>query len=210
MLEVLDAAGQLVRRFSSDDAPEPPLEGRNIPDLLDPAAPGPLRRGRDAPLRVGPALPAAAGAEASRSTRSRRWRGNTPTAPAGAVGAAGRVHACASPRREDRDPAAHGEDGPAGEDAAPPTCRRSSICRRSSSRPWSAWAEPCETAPKQGREGLAQLQGQLAQLYEALQDVDAAPTVALTAAVRDRLGALDLALTGPRRGTRPLSADAVA
>jgi photosystem II stability/assembly factor-like uncharacterized protein len=32
VLEILDAAGRRVRRFSSDDVPEPPIEGRNIPD----------------------------------------------------------------------------------------------------------------------------------------------------------------------------------
>jgi photosystem II stability/assembly factor-like uncharacterized protein len=32
VLEILDAAGKLVRRFSSEDVPEPPVEGRNIPD----------------------------------------------------------------------------------------------------------------------------------------------------------------------------------
>ncbi|HEX6537030.1 MAG TPA: glycosyl hydrolase [Gemmatimonadaceae bacterium] len=31
-LEILDDAGKLVRRYSSADAPEPPVEGRNIPD----------------------------------------------------------------------------------------------------------------------------------------------------------------------------------
>jgi hypothetical protein len=31
-LEILDGAGQVVRRFRSDDAPEPPVPGRNIPD----------------------------------------------------------------------------------------------------------------------------------------------------------------------------------
>ncbi len=31
-LEILDAAGAVVRRFSSDDVPEPFVEGRNIPD----------------------------------------------------------------------------------------------------------------------------------------------------------------------------------
>jgi nucleotide-binding universal stress UspA family protein len=32
VLEVLDVAGTVVRRYRSDDAPEPPVEGRNIPD----------------------------------------------------------------------------------------------------------------------------------------------------------------------------------
>jgi hypothetical protein len=32
VLEVLDAAGTVVRRYRSDDVPEPPVEGRNIPD----------------------------------------------------------------------------------------------------------------------------------------------------------------------------------
>jgi hypothetical protein len=32
MLEISDDAGALVRRFSSDDPPEKPIEGRNIPD----------------------------------------------------------------------------------------------------------------------------------------------------------------------------------
>lgn len=32
VLEILDAAGNLVRRFASDDPPEAPVEGRNIPD----------------------------------------------------------------------------------------------------------------------------------------------------------------------------------
>ncbi len=31
-LEIVDAAGAVVRRFRSDDPPEPPVEGRNIPD----------------------------------------------------------------------------------------------------------------------------------------------------------------------------------
>jgi photosystem II stability/assembly factor-like uncharacterized protein len=31
-LEILDSAGQMVRRYQSDDPPEPPAEGRNIPD----------------------------------------------------------------------------------------------------------------------------------------------------------------------------------
>jgi photosystem II stability/assembly factor-like uncharacterized protein len=31
-LEVVDASGALVRRYQSDDPPEPPVEGRNIPD----------------------------------------------------------------------------------------------------------------------------------------------------------------------------------
>ena len=31
-LEVLDGEGRLVRRLASDDPPEPPVEGRNIPD----------------------------------------------------------------------------------------------------------------------------------------------------------------------------------
>jgi hypothetical protein len=32
VLEVLDPAGAVVRRYKSDDPPEPPAEGRNIPD----------------------------------------------------------------------------------------------------------------------------------------------------------------------------------
>jgi photosystem II stability/assembly factor-like uncharacterized protein len=31
-LEILDSAGSVIRRFSSTDRPEPPIEGRNIPD----------------------------------------------------------------------------------------------------------------------------------------------------------------------------------
>ncbi len=31
-LEILDAGGAVVRRYSSADAPEPPIEGRNTPD----------------------------------------------------------------------------------------------------------------------------------------------------------------------------------
>jgi photosystem II stability/assembly factor-like uncharacterized protein len=31
-LEIVDAAGTVVRQYRSDDAPEPPVEGRNIPD----------------------------------------------------------------------------------------------------------------------------------------------------------------------------------
>ena len=31
-LEILTTAGQLIRKYSSDDPPEPPVEGRNIPD----------------------------------------------------------------------------------------------------------------------------------------------------------------------------------
>jgi photosystem II stability/assembly factor-like uncharacterized protein len=31
-LEILDAAGSVVRRYSSDDRPDPPVEGRNTPD----------------------------------------------------------------------------------------------------------------------------------------------------------------------------------
>ena len=32
VLEVVDASGSVVRRYRSDDVPEPPVEGRNIPD----------------------------------------------------------------------------------------------------------------------------------------------------------------------------------
>ncbi|MGD8817494.1 MAG: glycoside hydrolase, partial [Acidobacteriota bacterium] len=31
-LEILDGDGELVRRYASDDPPEPPLEGQNVPD----------------------------------------------------------------------------------------------------------------------------------------------------------------------------------
>ena len=31
VLEIVDAAGRVARRFSSDDEPEPPLEGQNVP-----------------------------------------------------------------------------------------------------------------------------------------------------------------------------------
>ncbi len=33
ILEILDASGNVVRRFSSDEPPEPPLEGQNVPPL---------------------------------------------------------------------------------------------------------------------------------------------------------------------------------
>jgi hypothetical protein len=38
-LEVLDSSGAIVRRFSSSDAPEPPVPGRNIPDYWIRSAP---------------------------------------------------------------------------------------------------------------------------------------------------------------------------
>jgi len=31
VLEILDARGEIVRRYASDDAPVPPVEGQNVP-----------------------------------------------------------------------------------------------------------------------------------------------------------------------------------
>ena len=117
-LELLDAAGRLVRRFASDDAPEPPVEGRNVPDywIRPPqrlsAAAGPP------PLRLGPAARDADGGvlrlpDRRHSARTRRasraGRGSCP-----ARSRCGSSWTAASRPAVDRGPGPPGDDATGG------------------------------------------------------------------------------------------------
>ena len=196
VLEVLDGAGQLVRRFRSDDAPEVPLEGRNIPDLwIRPpqvlsASPGMHRFVWDLHYPV-PPVP-----KESQQYPIAAVAGNTPTAPQGPWVLPGVYTVRLTAAGKSLTQSLTVKMDPRVKTGAADLQTQFHLSQELVTalvRVGGALRE----GPDQGRESLAQLQGQLAQLYDALQDVDAAPTVALTAAIRDRLGALDLALKAP-------------
>jgi photosystem II stability/assembly factor-like uncharacterized protein len=196
VLEVLDPVGRLVRRFRSDDEPEVPLEGRNIPDLwIRPpqvlsAEPGMHRFVWDL-HHPAPTVP-----KESQQYPIAAVAGNTPRAPQGPwalpgaytvrLTAAGKSLTQTLTVKMDPRVKASTADLQAQLDLSQELV--TGLARAGAA---------LRDAPDQGRDSLSQLQGQLAQLYEALQDTDAAPTTPLTSVIRDRLLALDLALKAP-------------
>ena len=106
--------GAVVRRYSSADAPEPPIEGRNTPDYwLRPHADA-IGEGGIPSLRLGRASRAAGGGRLLVSDR-----GDQREHAAHAVwivGVARHLHGAADGRRQGAHPAAGREDGSARED----------------------------------------------------------------------------------------------
>ena len=115
-LEILDAKGALVRRYSSDDRAGAAGRGTQHPRLLDPAAAAAVRRRRQSSLRVGPQACAPRGGELQLPDRG--GVSEYGEGAAGIVGSAGTLHRASHRGRHALRAAAGGANGSAGEDAA--------------------------------------------------------------------------------------------
>ncbi|MDQ6635463.1 MAG: hypothetical protein M3Z10_12005, partial [Gemmatimonadota bacterium] len=210
-LEILDASGNLVRRFRSSDPMEPPVPGRNIPDYwIRP----PQRLGNQAGLHrfvwdLHDPTPSLSRFEYPISATYR----NTPREPRGpwALPGAYTVRLTANGRSVTRplvvqmDPrvktpaAALTRQFALGRQLAAAIDRAAAATRAARDSVASAGAAPGTTAtPGAGRtartEGLGRLAGDLEQLYGIVQGSDAPPTPQTEAAVTAKLRALDAAL----------------
>jgi len=193
-LEILDGEGRLVRRYASDDRPEPPVEGRNIPDYwIRP----PQRLSTEAGLHrfvwdLRHETPAAASfgypiAAIHRDTpREPRGPWVVPGTYTVRLTADGRVQA--QPVAVVMDPRV---TTPASEIEA-----QHAISMRLCEAMARA-AEALRAGERGGGEapaGVRRLHGQLTRLLDAAEDADALPTKAVRAAVDETIEALDAAL----------------
>jgi photosystem II stability/assembly factor-like uncharacterized protein len=201
-LEILDAEGRLVRRTASDDAAEPPVEGRNIPDYwIRP----PQRLSAEAGLhRFVWDLRHETPPASSFGYPIAAIRGDTPREPRGPwvvpgtytvrLTADGRVRA--QPITVVMDPRVKA--------SASEIEAQHAISMRLSSAMARA-AEALRSPARPGREapaGVRRLHAQLTQLLDTVEDVDALPTPAVRAAVDETIEALDAALAGGQEGKR--------
>ena len=112
-LEIRDAAGAIVRSYSSDDAaPAAQAERYFSADWLVPAVAARHRR-RHAPLRLGPALPAAARDRVRVFAQDRLWHGRARSCPQGPVVAPGEYRVVLRVDGREQSVAAHGRHGSA-------------------------------------------------------------------------------------------------
>jgi photosystem II stability/assembly factor-like uncharacterized protein len=188
-LEVLDEEGKLVRRFGSDDVPEPPVEGRNVPDYwIRP----PQKLSADAGLhRFVWDLRHETPAAATFGYPIAAIRGDTPREPRGPWVVPGTYtlrltvddRVLAQPLTVAMDPRVK----------APPSDIEAQ--HAISMRLCEAMARTRDAAGGAGRRDGAsptrRLQAQLLQLLEAVEDVDALPTPAVRKAVDETIAALD-------------------
>ena len=185
-LEVRDAAGRLVRRYASDDAPVPPVEGRNIPDywIRPPqalsTAPGLHRFAWD--LRE--ATPAAA----SFSYPIAAVYKDTPREPRGPWVPPGSYTVRLVVDGRSQEQPLHVRMDPRVKTPLSELVAQHALSLRIGEA-LGRVAEARAAKPKD--EKLARLQRQLTQLLDAVEDVDAPPTPALRAAIDETLGALD-------------------
>ena len=193
VLEILDGAGKLVRRFRSDDKPEAPIEGRNIPDFwIRPpqvlsAEAGLHRFVWDLHHPV-PPVP-----KASLQYPIAAVAGNTPKAPQGPWVLPGAYTVRFTATGKTLTQALTVKMDPRVKISAADLQRQFDL----SQELVAALARidaALRDAPDKGPESLSRLQGQLVQLYEEVQEVDATPTTQLAAAIQERLAALDFAL----------------
>ncbi|MFL5606530.1 MAG: VPS10 domain-containing protein [Gemmatimonadaceae bacterium] len=212
-LEILDASGNLVRRFRSSDPVQPPVPGRNIPDYwIRP----PQRLANEAGLHrfVWDLHYPTPGLSRFEYPISATYM-NTPREPRGpwAVPGAYTVRLIANGRTATRplelrmDPrvktpaASLARQFALGRQLAAAIDRAAAATRGTRDSVSAAGAAPGTTAtPGAGRtartEGLGRLVGDLEQLYGIVQGSDAPPTPQTEAAVAAKLHALDAAL-GP-------------
>ena len=191
VLEILDAAGQLVRRFRSDDRPEAPLEGRNIPDFwIRPpqvlsAEPGLHRFVWDLHYPA-PSLP-----KASLQYPIAAVALNTPRSPLGPWVLPGIYTVRLTAGGKTLTQTLTVKMDPRVQASASDLQRQFDL-----SRELGAALDRADEAVRAGKgaSGLSGLQGQLVQLYDAVQEVDAAPTTQMATAIRQGLASLDLAL----------------
>jgi hypothetical protein len=197
-LEIVDAAGAVVRRYRSDDAPEPPVEGRNIPDYwIRPPQPLPATAGLH---RFVWDLHYAPPAAVERSYPIAAIYRNTPAEPRGPWALPGEYtvrltvdgRTFSRPLRLKMDPRVK-----ATPDDLRAQIERSQEVAEDLARSAEAWGRV-----KKARTGLAPdapnarelvalesrlstLNGRLASLYTVLQEADAAPTSAVVQAAQD-------------------------
>ena len=187
-----------MRRYASDDPPEPPVEGRNIPDywIRPPqqlsAAAGP------APLRVGPAA-RDPGRRVFRLPDRGRLRRTRRASRAGRSSLPGSYSVRLTRRRQRADAAAHGRDGPARQGDAAELALQHELAMRlvralERSQPASLARRVVRGRPRpsrqpaaEQRERLARSRRQLTQLLDLVEEVDAAPTPAVRAAVDETI-----------------------
>jgi hypothetical protein len=201
-LEILDGEGRLARRYTSDDRPEPPVEGRNIPDYwIRP----PQRLSGEAGLHrfvwdLRHETPAAASfgypiaAIPSDTPREPRGPWVVPGTYTVRLTADGRVRA--QPITVVMDPRVKASASEIGAQHAI-SMRLSSAMARA--------AEALRSDAHPGREapaGVRRLHAQLSQLLDTVEDVDALPTPAVRAAVDETIEALDAALAAEQEGKR--------
>ena len=210
VLEVVDAAGRVVRRYASDDPALPPVEGRNIPDywIRPPqrlsAAPGLHRFSWDlrepAPQAASFSYPIAA------------VLGDTPREPRGPwvvpgsytvrLTVDGRVFT--QPLTVRMDPRV--KTTPAELEAQHALSTR--LCdamRRAAEARGSRPTRTAETegGAESGGDALARVHGRLGQLLEMVEETDARPTPAVEAAVDETIHSLDEAIGSSTRPSPP-------
>jgi hypothetical protein len=193
-LEIVDASGDVVRRFRSSDPVEPPVPGRNIPDYwIRP----PQRLGTGAGLHrfvwdLHYPTPSLSRFEYPISATYM----NTPREPRGpwAMPGAYTVRLSANGRMLTR-PLELRMD-PRVKTPAPALARQFALGRQLSAAIDRAGAATPGAGRTARTEGLGRLVGDLEQLYRIVQGSDAAPTPQTEAAVAAKLRALDTLLKG--------------
>jgi hypothetical protein len=192
-LEILDEAGAVVRRYRSDDPPEPPVEGRNIPDYwIRP----PARLAATAGLhRFVWDLHHPAPAVAERSYPIAAVYRNTPAEPRGPWALPGTYtvrltadgRSLTQPLRVTMDPRVK---------ASPEELQAQLTWSSQVAHDLTRSFEALQRV--QGEKGRARsaLHGRLATLYEILQETDAPPTPAAVRAAGELRQELDSALAG--------------
>ena len=208
-LEVLDAEGRLVRRYTSDDRPEPPVEGRNIPDywIRPPrklSAEAGLHRfvwdlRHETPAASSFGYPMAAIAfDTPREPRGPWVVPGTYTVRLTADG-----HVLAQPLAVGMDPRVK---TPLADLEAQHAVSMRLVDAMARAHAALAKGEKPPDGEAVGR--LRRLHGQLTQLLDTVEDVDALPTPAVQAAVDETIAALDeqlarggpVPVSGPGRG----------
>jgi hypothetical protein len=208
-LAVLDADGRVVRRYTSDQAPEPPVEGRNIPDYW---------------IRPPQQLAAAAGlhrfvwdlrhetpAAASFGYPIAAVYQNTPREPRGPFVVPGSYtvrldvdeRSLTQPLRVAMDPRVRVTEAElALQHELAMRLVRALELSQEAQRALGAPAEKTEAEPATRRRGLAEQltrsRRQLTQLLDLVDEVDAAPTPAVRAAVDETIAAVEAQLSAWR------------
>lgn len=195
-LEIVDAAGRIARRFSSEDPPEPPLEGQNVPPWwirpFQPLETGPgmhrfvwdLHYERPVGLRLGYPISAVPG--------------RTPVEPRGPLAMPGRyrVRLTVAGVTQERtltvkmDPRIETGIGALQEQFDLSMAIRDAMARR------QAELDRLRGAGTEPPERLVTVGGELQTLYEILQESDAEPLPRTITLVGDVVGELDRLLGG--------------
>ena len=209
LLEVRDAAGRLVRRFSSEDAREPPVPGRNLPDywIRPPQVLSAARGLHRFVWDLREATPAAASfsypmaAVAHDTPREPRGPWVVPGAYTIRLEAGGQASEQALTVRMDPRVRTSTEDLEAQHALAMRLCEamaRAAGARAGTEKPAAVEEEEDEEAvpARAGRQGrLATLHRQLTRLLGLVEEADVLPTPAVRSAADETMAALDRELT---------------